>query len=547
MMRRLILFFFLLVVVSCGATPRVQPPPAATGPAPGPSPSTLAPVSTPGSQDVHQAEGAGNWYPADPAKLQAAVEAYVSQAKAEPIPGQLLAVVVPHAGYVYSGIVTGYAFRAMQAAGCAGRTIAVIGDSHSGNGSAEIAVWAAGAFETPLGTIPVDEEVAQAVVAADSRIKFDREAFKAEHPVENQLPFIQSVCPNARIVPIVMREPSLENAQVLADALVAASRKSQGGQAPLIVASTDLSHYHPYEEAQKMDEVALQAIASLDPEAVVDSPQRCAELGLGGGDTLTMCSQGAVMTALIAARQMGANQATILYHATSGDVPLGDRTQVVGYGAVALWQSTSQGSLPNPQSPIPTSPAPISSTQAISLSLEVQQELLTLARQTAAQFLSTETFPPFQTDDPALLQPLGAYVTYRKDGELRGCLGRLEADRPAYLNVQYAAVAAALGDPRFPPVTTDELKSLTIEITLIQPMHQVSSTNEIQIGRDGVLMRLGENQGALFLPQVAPQEGWDLKATLLNLCRKAGLTDDCWQQPDARFYVFAGQWFGEDE
>ena len=547
MMRRLVLFSFLLVVVSCGATPRVQPTPAVTGQAPAASPSLLAPVSTPNSQDVHQAEGADRWYPADPTKLQAAVDAYVSQATVGPIPGRLLAVIVPHAGYPYSGAVSGYAFQAMQEAGCADSTIAVIGDTHTGNGSAKIAVWAAGAFETPLGTISVDEEVAQALVAADSRIEFDREAFEAEHPVENQLPFIQAVCPGARIVPIVIRKPSLENAQALADALVAALRPSQVERKALIVASTDLSHYHPYEEAQQMDEVALQAITSLDPQAVAESPRRCAELGLGGGDTLTMCSQGAVMVALIAARQMGANQATILYHATSGDVPLGDRTQVVGYGAVALWQSTGEGTLSTPPSPAYASnpQSPISNT--LPLSPKAQEELLTLARQTAAQYLSTETFPSFQTDDPVLLQSLGAYVTYEKGGALRGCLGRLEADRPAYLNVQYAAVAAALGDPRFPPVTPEELKELTIEITLLQPMRQVTSPDEIQIGRDGVLMRLGENQGALFLPQVAPQEGWDLPATLLNLCRKAGLADDCWQRRDARFYALTGQWFGEDE
>jgi len=111
---------------------------------------------------VHEAEGAGRWYPADPAKLQAAVEAYVGQAEVEPLPGQLLAVIVPHAGYIYSGAVAGYAFRALQEAGCAGYTLAIIGDTHSGNGSAEIAVWAAGAFQTPLGSIPVDEQVAQA-------------------------------------------------------------------------------------------------------------------------------------------------------------------------------------------------------------------------------------------------------------------------------------------------------------------------------------------------------------------------------------------------
>jgi MEMO1 family protein len=540
MMRRLALSFLLLVAVACGTTPQSQPTSEAAHEAQVTPTSTLPLALTPNPRDVHRAEGADRWYPADPAKLQAAVDAYVSQAEVEPIGGQLLAVIVPHAGYVYSGAVAGFAYRALQEAGCADHTIAVIGDTHSGNGSAKIAVWAAGAFETPLGTIPVDEEVAQALLAADARIQFDRDAFRAEHPVENQLPFLQTACAGAYIVPVVIREPSLDNAQALANALVAAFQTS--GRPALVVASTDLSHYHPYEEAQKIDEVALQAITSLDPQAVADSPRRCTELGLGGSDPLTMCSQGAVMTALIAARQMGANQATVLVHTTSGDVPLGDRTQVVGYGAVALWQGEGRKAAPEPQSP-----AYASNTQAVPLSPEEQKQLLALARQTSAQFLSTETFPSFHTDDPALLQPLGAYVTYNKSGALRGCLGRLEPDRPAYLNVQYAAVAAALGDPRFPPVTVEELADLTIEITLLQPMREVASPDEIQIGREGVLMRVGQDKGALFLPQVAPQQGWDLQDTLLNLCRKAGLPDDCWQSPEARFSVFTGQWFGEGE
>ena len=183
----------------------------------------------------------------------------------------------------------------------------------------------------------------------------------------------------------------------------------------------------------------------------------------------------------------------------------------------------------------------------------VQPETLALADGIAvnalvpAQFLAFETFPTFQTGDPALLQPLGAYVTYEKDGTLRGCLGRLEGDRPAYLNVQYAAVAAALADPRFPPVTPEELETLSIQITLLDPMRQVESPDEIGIGRDGVLMRVGEKDGALFLPQVPPDQGWDLQATLLNLCRKADLPDDCWGRSDARFYVFGGQWFGEED
>jgi AmmeMemoRadiSam system protein B/AmmeMemoRadiSam system protein A len=481
--------------------------------------------------------------------LQAAVDSYVRQAKVEPIAGRLLAVIVPHAGYLYSGAVAGHSFRAMQEAGCADHVIVVIGDTHTGNGSADVAVWAGGAFETPLGSIPVDETVGQALLVADNAasagIEFDRKAFANEHPVENQLPFIQAVCPGARIVPIVIHRHSLENAQLLADALVAAL----GDRPALIVASTDLSHYHSYDEARAMDQVALQAIASLDPQAVADSPQRCAELGLGGSDPLTMCSQGSVMTALAAARRMGADRASVLHYANSGDVPVGQRDQVVGYGAVALWQSEDGVGIPASQFPESISQPTEESRPAelLSLSPEAQEELLVLARQTVTQFLNTETFPTFHTDDPALLQPLGAYVTYEKQGELRGCVGRIEADRPAFLNVQYAAVAAALADSRFPAIAPEELDELDIEVTLLEPLRQVESPDEIQIGRDGVIMRVGADKGALYLPQVPPEQGWDLQATLLNLCRKAGLPDDAWQRDDARFYAFTGQWFAEGE
>jgi AmmeMemoRadiSam system protein B/AmmeMemoRadiSam system protein A len=507
--------------------------------------------SSPGPENVHAADGAGQWYPADPGALRLAVETFLSEAEREPLTGRLVAVIVPHAGYIYSGAVAAHAYRAMRQAGCGDQTIAVIGDTHTGNGSADIAVWAAGSFETPLGRIPVDEAVAQALVAADDRIVFEPSAFVAEHPVENQLPFIQVVCPGAQIVPIVIREPSLTNAQALAEALVAAL-----GQRPaLIVASTDLSHYHPYEEAHRIDEVALQAIVSLDPQALADSPGRCTELGIPG-DPLTMCSQGAVMTAQLAARMLGANQATVLHYATSGDVPIGSRSQVVGYGAVALWVA-GEGQPPSSAFELaalsPSGDEGGGSGTSLLLSPDEKQELLALARRTAAHFLATETILPYHTDDPALLQPLGAYVTYETldqtsgEAQLRGCLGRLEGDRSAYLNVQYAALAAALNDPRFPPVTAGELEGLRLEITLLYPMRQAHSPDEIEIGREGVMMRVGQDAGALFLPQVPVDQGWDLPATLVNLCRKAGLPDDAWQRPEAQFFVFSGEWFGEGE
>ena len=108
-------------------------------------------------------------------------------------------------------------------------------------------------------------------------------------------------------------------------------------------------------------------------------------------------------------------------------------------------------------------------------------------------------------------------------------------------------IQASIANVVSPPITPQELPDLTIEITLLNPLHEVESADEIQIGRDGVLMRVGEEGGALYLPQVPPEEGWSLEDTLVHLCRKAGLPDDAWQRPDARFFVFAGQWFGEDE
>jgi AmmeMemoRadiSam system protein A len=246
------------------------------------------------------------------------------------------------------------------------------------------------------------------------------------------------------------------------------------------------------------------------------------------------------MTAIMAAREMGANQATVLSYANSGDSPAGDREDVVGYGAVALWHSSGT----DDETGFALSPVPAAPIEALPLSEEAKRELLRLARDTAARFLTTQTFPPFHSEDPALLQFLGAYVTYERDGELRGCLGRVEADRPVYQNVQYAAVAAAVLDSRYPIITPEELDNLDLEITLLQPLVPVLGPEQIELGRDGILMRVGEEHSALFLPQVPLEEGWDLETTLTHLSRKEGMADDRWRSEDVRFYVFEGEWFG---
>ena len=492
---------------------------------------SVAPASA--KMEIHPADGAGRWYPDDPEELVRMVDAYLEQAGELVRPGEKpVIIIVPHAGYIYSGAVAAHAFKQVQ--GQHYDTVVIIGDTHSGNGTATIAVYAQGAFQTPLGVVPIDEATAQVLInAAPEVISFDRAAFRSEHPVENQLPFLQRTLGDFQIVPIVVREGSLENAQVLSQALV----QALAGKDALIVASTDLAHYPAYDDARRVDAATLAAIEDMDPQALLDTAEK--QMSEGVPNLVTcFCSRGAVLTAMLTAQAWGA-QPTVLYYANSGDTPFGDHTQVVGYGAVAFWP----GKGGNPGFALPTLPNPPS--QPVFLDLDEQRELLALARQTIAEYLDSGTVPVYKPTTPGLMQQRGAFVTLEKEGELRGCIGNLVAERPLYLTVQYAALAAAFSDSRFPPVAADELPDLTLEISVLSDLEPVADPTTIEVGRDGLLIVRGQQQGVL-LPQVPVEQGWDREEFLRQVCLKAGLPDDAWRDPQAQLYRFTAQVFGEE-
>ena len=497
---------------------------AAPGAAPSPSPNT---PSSPTPSEIHRCSGAGQWFPADSDELAKMVDSYLAQAERK-VEAEPIAIIVPHAGYIYCGQVAAYAYKQLE--GVAYDVIVVIGDTHTGAGSSPIAVYAKGAFETPLGLVPIDEGVAQAIVSADDRIAFDRPAFAREHPIENQLPFLQRVCRDFKFVPIVFREPTPENARLLSEALV----KALAGKKALIVASTDLSHYPPYDDAVRVDAKTLQALVSLDPQALLRATEEPLKEGIPNLVTC-MCSRGAVLTAIMTAKKLGANRATVLKYANSGDTPFGDRRQVVGYGAVMIWKGEAEAgfSLPTPTAP----PEPSS------LSPQEREKLLALARRTIAQFLESGTVPAVEVTEPGLLQERGAFVTLKEHGQLRGCIGYLTAEGPLYLTVQRAAIAAATSDPRFPPVTLEELADIKIEISVLSPIEPIEDVNQIEVGRHGLIIVKGRNQGVL-LPQVATEEGWDREEFLRAVCRKAGLPEDAWKK-GAKLYVFTAEVFEE--
>jgi AmmeMemoRadiSam system protein B/AmmeMemoRadiSam system protein A len=461
---------------------------------------------------VREPAVAGAFYPGDAGQLAAMVDSFLEAVQG--IDGEPIAIIVPHAGYVYSGWVAAYAYKQLQ--GTTYDTIVIIGPSHSVAFDG-ISVFAEGAFETPLGYVPIDTEVAQALLQADERIVFDPEVHGPEHSIEVQLPFLQRIYENFKIVPIIMGQPTEENIDALAEALVQALANKKA----LVIASSDMSHYPAYEDAVRVDSRTLMAIETMDPEAL--RAMETDNMTAGTANLVTcLCGEGPVLTAMKVARRLGANQTTVLKYANSGDSPLveGDKSRVVGYGAVMLWRYE---------------PPNLSATE--------KAALLDIARQSIAQYLEDGSLARFDVSEPELLRKSGAFVTLEQRGELRGCIGQMVATQPLYATVQQAAVSAATQDPRFPPLTLEELNQITIEISVLSPLSRVRELEDIQVGKHGLLIASGGQQGVL-LPQVATEEGWTREEFLRGLCRKAGLPEDAWQH-GAALYTFTAIVFGE--
>jgi AmmeMemoRadiSam system protein B/AmmeMemoRadiSam system protein A len=436
-------------------------------------------------------------------------------ASVEPVDGEPIALIVPHAGYVYSGLVAAYGFRQLEGADY--DVAVVIAADHQAPISAPISVWAEGGFETPLGVVPVDVELAQALLDADAHITFDPAAHEGEHPIEIEIPFLQRVCPGCGLVPVLMGADDDETVQALSDALLATL--SNTGKRAVVIASSDLSHYPAYNDAHVADGATLSAIETGDPARVRSAIRATMAVGLPNLVTCA-CGEGPILVAMRVAQGLGADTTTVLTYANSGDVG-GDRDQVVGYGAVMFWHY---------QPPDPTE------TQ--------REELLTMARAAIAEYLETDSIPGYETDDPLLTRYSGAFVTLKERGELRGCIGHTRADVSLYQAVQQMAVAAATSDPRFPPLTPDGLSDVTIEISILSPFRRVMDVTQVEVGVHG-LMIYKDNQRGLLLPQVPVEQGWDREEYLDNLCLKAGLPVNCWREATT-LYAFTAVVFGEE-
>jgi len=483
----------------------------------------------PEASGVRQPAVAGKFYPGEADKLRGAVEAYL--ANAVPACGERpIALVAPHAGYVYSGQIAADAYR--QVIDFEYDVVVVLGPNHTVPSFNSVSVYQGAGYVTPLGLVPIDQDLAAALLRSDGGVSFQPSAHEREHSVEVQLPFVQVACPQVPIVAAVVGDSSPELAERFGKALVEALR----GRRALIVASSDLSHYPDYDDANEVDRQVLAAVASLDPAAVettITEQMRQRRPGL----STCACGEGPILVAMAVARELGAQRGIALSYTNSGATVFGETSRVVGYGAVVFTAGDGGTSLEA------LAPRPAAG-QMDTLARADREYLLRLARGTVEQYLLTGTVPLPRTDSPVLWRQQGAFVTLNKHGRLRGCIGHMAEDTPVVLTVPRMALQAALRDTRFAPVQPDEIPALEVEISVLTPFVQVSGPGEILVGRDGVVLEKGGRR-AVYLPQVAPEQGWDRDEMLGHLCQKAGMTTECWQH-NAKLFTFQAEVFAEE-
>jgi AmmeMemoRadiSam system protein B/AmmeMemoRadiSam system protein A len=454
----------------------------------------LTPCSIGCAENVKEPSVAGAFYPSDKKELKETVENFLSKAEKGKRDGRLIALISPHAGYRYSGQVAAYGYNEMK--GTDIKNVILIGPSHHA-GFKGASVYTKGSFKTPLGNVEINEKLAGDLLKEDADVKFYPEAFEKEHSLEVQLPFLQIVLKEFTIVPILIGSPTKQTFDHLTSRLAEMLDENT-----FLVVSTDLSHYHDYSTAKEMDS---KVIATIERLSVVDTERllRTGEAELCGGYP--------VLIALEAARRAGANTGVLLKYENSGDVT-GDRGKVVGYASIGIYRS------------------PLTEVE--------KKELISLARNAITEYVTNGKVTESEMKNPKLKADGAVFVTIKRNGLLRGCIGHIQPIMPLYQSVIKNAIAACSNDRRFPPMTKEELKDIDVEVSILSPLSHLKDVKEIQVGKHGLIIRKGSNSGIL-LPQVPIEFGWDRDTFLKNLCTKAGLPENAWR--DANLYTFTAE------
>jgi hypothetical protein len=507
--------------------PRPAPPAApdaepADGKAAAPAAAKEEPKMPERIEGAFPAQVAGMFYTDRVAALEAEVRGHLEDAGPPVVAAgrDLVGILSPHAGYRYSGPVAGKAFKAAIGRGYA--TVVVMALSHR-RAARKVAVLDRPAYDTPLGSLPIDRELARRLVAERGELfEANEEVFRGEHSLEVQLPFVQVALPGAKVVPIIVAVRD----EAVAEAAGRALFETLGGRKDvLFVVSSDLSHHHPDDVARGFDEEHLTLLErwKIDEWRVAASRQAEGMCGYRPLLSFVRFFEG------FAAK---ARRVERIDYRNSGDTA-GDRSSVVGYGALAF--SLDPGlrtEVAAAKDLGPYGPAE-------------RQELMTLAKRAVDAAARGQDFEPPQPSAKLLAEPGAAFVTLKKRGQLRGCIGHVIARVPLYRCVADVARSAAIHDTRFSPVTPDELPELSFEISVLTAPEPIRP-EDVVVGRDGLIMSRGGRSG-LLLPQVPVEWGWEREEFLEHTCRKAGLPVGCWKDPETTIQAFRAIVWGEDE
>ncbi len=476
-------------------------------------PATETKVET---KNVRKPAAAGTFYPGNREELSAQIDGFLVTIPSPLTPKPPKIIVVPHAGYQFSGQVAAYAFSEIKDREYS--TIVIIGNSHHYHFDGA-AVYTEGFFETPLGQIPIDEILAQKLTSESPLIFAGPQYHDKEHSLEVEIPLLQKTLKDFQIVPVILGDQTTETAQILASALA-----KHTNPYTLIVISSDLSHYPNYEDATQADRQIINSILENDLEKFSQLVEQLPQSGIPNLQTAA-CGAGAIKTGLILSENLGLSDIQLLNYANSGDLPAGDKNRVVGYAAIAFYGERF----------------------GTELNEEEKQELLKISRQTLKTFIATNQTPGVEIEHEFLNTPLGAFVTLHKNGALHGCIGRFEPEEPLWQVVQQMTIAAATKDRRFTPVKPNELEAIEIEISVLSPRRRIFDPYNIEVGKHGVSLSRSNRHG-VFLPHVATENNWDLNKFMSELCtQKIGLSSSCWQDPTTQIFVFTAQIFAEEE
>ncbi|MBN2226238.1 MAG: AmmeMemoRadiSam system protein B [candidate division Zixibacteria bacterium] len=466
---------------------------------------------------------AGTFYPDNPTVLQNMINNHLDAVGQLPdIDGRIVAIIVPHAGLVYSGKIAAHAYKLLEGQDI--QTAVICGPSHRYRFSGVSVYGPDVTWKTPLGDVSCNRERCLNLLNYDGHIKEIPEAHLQEHCLEVQLPYLQTVLDDFKLVPVLMGYPDRKTIELLADALTAIEPDDK----TIMIASTDWQHYRPASAGWVMDSLGIDCLMRYDAKRLTE---------LLDDGKVEMCGGGATVAIMKAAKARGADRIRILKYGDSGDMS-GDKSSVVGYVAAVIYAS-GENSAPKESKRIEKPDRP----PLYELNEKEKNELLTIARTSISTYLETGHPAEFRAEGK-LAEPGAAFVTLTKQEQLRGCIGHVAAVAPLYQTVATCAVQAAVADRRFPPVSAAELSQLHLEISVLTPMQKVDDINTIEVGRDGLMIERGNNRG-LLLPQVATDYGWNRTQFLEQTCRKAGLPTDAYRSPDAVIYRFQALVFGE--